>query len=207
MQQTPQAYLVVDASPSGPAPAELAKVLQFGYVSCVLLQPSSGAVASDARLAALVKAVQSQDVAALILGDVNLAVALAADGVHLAFEADPDLAESQFKAARTALGSGSIVGAGSGFSRHNAMMLAENGADYVAFGDGPGSSGSERLDLVSWWAETFVVPCVAWGAANAAEARQLAGAGADFVAAGPQGGLAAAAATLASLTAPEEAAS
>ncbi len=205
MSHTSQAYLVVDASSAGPTPADLAKVLQRGRFSCVLLQPGTGA--GDPRLAQLVKAVQSQDVAAVIMGDPALALELAADGVHLAYDPDPDAAEAQFKAARETLGADHIVGAGSGFARHNAMMLAESGADYVAFGDGPGGSADERRDLIGWWAEMFVVPCVAWGAANAQDARELAGAGADFVAAGPEGGLTAAAATLAGLFMAEEAAS
>ena len=197
MPHTSQAYLVVDASPAGPAEADLAKVLQRGRFACVLLQPGAGS--GDPHLSRLVKAVQSQDVAAVIMGDPALALELAADGVHLVYDPDPDAAEAQFRAAREVLGADRIVGAGSGFARHNAMMLAESGADYVAFGDGPGGSADERLDLVGWWAEMFVVPCVAWGATNAQEARQLAGAGADFVAAGPEGGLAASAATLAGL--------
>lgn len=205
MPHTSQAYLVIDASPAGPTPADLAKVLQRGRIACVLLQP--GAAVGGARLAELVKAVQSQDVAAIIMGDAALALELAADGVHFAFDPDPDAAEAQFKAARKVVGADRIVGAGSGFARHNAMMLAEAGADYVAFGDGKGGSADERLDLISWWAEMFVVPCVAWGAVSASDAQQLAGAGADFVAAGPEGGLIPAAATLSGLLMAEEAAS
>ena len=39
------------------------------------------------------------------------------------------------------------------------------------------------IDLVTWWAELFEVPCVGW-AMNLDEVAGLAGAGADFVAIG-----------------------
>lgn len=186
-----QAYLVVDASPSGPAPAELARALQLAQIACVLLQPGAAERTDTERLPALVKAVQSQNAAALVAEDAALAVALAADGVHLAHDPDDEAALAKFKAARALLGPNRIVGAGSGFGRHQAMALAESGADYVAFGDSDGDEVdvAARLDLIAWWAEMFVVPCVAWAVASPAEAAELARAGADFVATGPTGGL------------------
>jgi thiamine-phosphate pyrophosphorylase len=68
------------------------------------------------------------------------------------------------------------------------MVLAELGADYVAFGPGPGlgeRGGQERAELIAWWSEIFVVPCVAWDVETLEEAANLAGLGADFVAPSP----------------------
>ena len=73
----------------------------------------------------------------------------------------------------------SIVGADGGISRHDAMMLGEAGADYVAFG--PAGAARERrratttakkrkLDLVGWWSDVFVVPVVAFGIETAEDA-------------------------------------
>ena len=209
MPHASQAYLVIDASLAGPAPDEVAHLLRAGRIACVLLQPDAGVSLDQPRLARLVEAVQSQATAALIAGDTRLALALGADGVHLpaaaAAAADAEAAEAGLKAARALLGSGRIVGAGSGDSRHAAMVLAELGADYVAFGDTGGADAASRLALVGWWAEMFVVPCVAWGVADRQEARRMAEAGADFVAAGPAGGLAEAWDILAGLPLPQEA--
>jgi thiamine-phosphate pyrophosphorylase len=44
------------------------------------------------------------------------------------------------------------------------------------------SARARRLDLVAWWSEIFEVPCVALDVETAADAGQLARAGADFVA-------------------------
>ena len=57
------------------------------------------------------------------------------------------------------------------------MMLGELGAEYVAF-DG----GADQVDFVSWWAEIFEIPCVAFDVASAKGAHDLVQAGADFVA-------------------------
>jgi thiamine-phosphate pyrophosphorylase len=66
--------------------------------------------------------------------------------------------------------------------------LAELGADYVAFGSTPASSGREREEragLIAWWSEIFVVPSVAWNVESQDEAAELAALGADFVALSP----------------------
>jgi len=67
------------------------------------------------------------------------------------------------------------------------MLAAEQGADYVMFGEPP--VGRERPALaaieerVAWWAEVFEVPCVGY-AASVEEVRPLVTAGADFIALG-----------------------
>jgi len=42
----------------------------------------------------------------------------------------------------------------------------------------------ERAGLIAWWAEIFVVPCVAWNVETLEEAANLAALGVDFVASG-----------------------
>ena len=69
----------------------------------------------------------------------------------------------------------------------DAMTLAEDGADYIAFGIPPhvedrAAAAARRLELVAWWGEIFEMPCVAFDVDNIEEAIALAGAGADFVA-------------------------
>ena len=67
------------------------------------------------------------------------------------------------------------------------MTLAEDGADYIAFGIPPhvedrAAAAARRLELVAWWGEIFEIPCVAFDVDTTDEAIALAGAGADFVA-------------------------
>jgi thiamine-phosphate pyrophosphorylase len=72
-------------------------------------------------------------------------------------------------------------------SLHLAMEAAEGGADYVAFGaffptttkDAPTRADPE---LLTGWQEAMVIPCVAIGGVTVPTARELAAAGADFLA-------------------------
>ena len=72
--------------------------------------------------------------AALIADDAQLARTLRADGVHLGITKEPAGAYAE---ARSILGPRGIVGVDPGISRHDAMTLAEDGADYLAFGAPP----------------------------------------------------------------------
>jgi thiamine-phosphate pyrophosphorylase len=126
----------------------------------------------------LIDVVQGAGIACLIENDVARAECLGADGVHIA--ADVAL----YAHARATLGESASIGVCCGSNRHAAMQLAEAGVDYVAFG--PDGSSIDHIDqytdLVAWWSEIFVVPCVAWNVENPTHAERLAGAGADFVA-------------------------
>jgi thiamine-phosphate pyrophosphorylase len=68
------------------------------------------------------------------------------------------------------------------------MRLGEAGADYVAFallkdsGDQQDAHDA-RLDLVTWWADIFEIPVVAFDIETTREATELTHAGADFIAA------------------------
>src|SRR5262245_18291163 len=129
--------------------------------------------------ASLVGLVQESGIACLVANDAMLAARIGADGVHLA--ADTTL----YADARKTLGAEASIGVFCGSSRHDAMLLAEAGADYVAFG--PGDEGDldaidQCAELIAWWSEIFVVPCVGWNVGNAEEAARCAARGADFVA-------------------------
>jgi thiamine-phosphate pyrophosphorylase len=133
---------------------------------------------SSDDLASLLALVQGSGLACLVADDAALA-RIRADGVHLA--ADSTL----YAEARKTLGAEASIGAFCGFSRHDAMRLAEAGADYVAFGpDDHGHSAAidQCAELIAWWSEIFVVPCVAWNVGTAEEAARCAASGADFVA-------------------------
>jgi thiamine-phosphate pyrophosphorylase len=80
-----------------------------------------------------------------------------------------------------------IVGVTCHDSRHLAIEAAEAGADYVAFGafyptDTKRAATRAHPELLSWWQDLMVVPCVAIGGITLENAGALVTAGADFLA-------------------------
>jgi len=185
-------YLVVEATPA--AVEHLTAATEAADVACCLIVPTAGAAIEAAAARPLVAAAQQAGVAALIAEATDLVRTLRADGVHL--NSRRQLLDAH-AAARNTLGREAIIGADVGVSRHDAMALAEAGADYIAFGapshlkDRP-RARERRDDLVSWWGEIFEVPCVALDVDEPTEAERLARAGANFVAVTVPGGSAAA---------------
>ena len=118
---------------------------------------------------------------AFILNDrPDLAAELGCDGVHVGQE------DASYDEARAALPNG-IVGVTCHDSRHLAMDAAEAGADYVAFGAFFPTRTKEPktqadIELLRWWGEMMVVPCVAIGGITVQNAPALVAAGADFLA-------------------------
>ncbi len=170
-------YLQLPMQPSGTLPNRLAQLIAGTDTACVLLCPDQSPF--EASAASLVDFVQGHGLACLVAGDAASASRLGADGVHL--EADPAI----YRQARALLGAEANIGAGCGLNRHDAMQLAEMGADYVAFDAGDASDRAatdRRSELISWWSEIFVVPCVAWNIKDTEEAARCAALGADFVA-------------------------
>jgi thiamine-phosphate pyrophosphorylase len=161
--------------PSAQLVSRLTHAIASTDTASVLLCSDSPQATDDS--ASLLALVQESGVACLVANDATLAARIGADGVHLA--ADTTL----YAEARKTLGAEASIG--SGFSRDDAMRLAESGADYVAFGpedEGDGDAIDQRTELIAWWSEIFVVPCVAWNVGNAEDAARCAARGADFVA-------------------------
>ena len=111
----------------------------------------------------------------------DLAAELDCDGVHVGEEDMP------YAEARRLLGPDRIVGVTCGDSRHRAVVAAEVGADYVAFGaffPSATKAAKHRAhpELLRDWSETTVVPCVAIGGITQENCGPLVEAGADFLA-------------------------
>jgi thiamine-phosphate pyrophosphorylase len=119
---------------------------------------------------------------AFVLNDrADLAARLGADGVHLG------RSDGGIREARALLGKDVQIGATCHDSRHFAMEAGEAGADYVAFGAFYPSETKETThrpdpEILSWWSNMFVLPCVAIGGITADNAVPLIEAGADFLA-------------------------
>ncbi len=124
---------------------------------------------------------QASDVAFILNDRPDLAKSLGCDGVHVGQE---DLPYSE---ARAIVGADAIVGVTCHNSRHLAMEAADSGANYVAFGAFFPTGTKEakthaEVDLLHWWSELMVVPCVAIGGITVENAKPLVEAGADFIA-------------------------
>ena len=120
------------------------------------------------------------DVALVVTDHYRLVEALGLDGVHLS-----KAARTPMREVRKALGEDVIVGAEAGTSKHNGMVLAEAGADYVSFGPvgDTGALGDDACagdDLFEWWGEMIETPSVAEGGVTVEDAQRLT-AHVDFV--------------------------
>jgi thiamine-phosphate pyrophosphorylase len=131
------------------------------------------------RVKTLLAPVQQAGAALLLDGHAELAVRAGADGAHLTgIDAFSDAVE-RLRPER-------IAGCGGLKTRHDAMVAAERGADYVMLGDFPGGQRpafEAIVERVEWWANLFQIPCVGF-AASPDEVGRLARAGAEFVAVG-----------------------
>ena len=160
----------------------LAQALDAGDVAALQIRLKD---IDDAIVAAAVDALApiaaARDVAVILNDRPDLAARLGCDGVHIGQEDAP------YAEARRLMGPGGIIGVTCHDSRHLAMEAAEKGADYVAFGAVFPTATKEaktrcELEVISIWQETMEVPCVAIGGITVDTAREVARAGADFVA-------------------------
>jgi thiamine-phosphate pyrophosphorylase len=178
----PRLYLVTppvdDAQAFAP---QLEAAMAAGDIAAVLLRLADADERTQInRAKALGRIVQDKDAALLLDGHADLVARAGADGAHLS-------GIDGFSAALETLKPDRIAGAGELDARHDAMLAAEQGADYVMFGetadDGERGDFAAVEERVAWWAEVFEAPCVGF-AASPGEVAPLVKAGADFVALG-----------------------
>ena len=178
----PRLYLVtprIDDATAFAAP--LGEALAAGDVAAVLLRLAEGDERTQINHAkALCTIVQERGAALLLDGHADLVARSGADGAHLTGLAEFTDALETLKPER-------IAGIGGLTTRHDAMTAAEQGADYVMFGE-PDEHGQRPAftaieERVAWWAEVFEAPCVGF-AASLDEVAPLVKAGADFIALG-----------------------
>ncbi len=160
----------------------LAAALDAGDVACVQLRLKDADDDAIRRACDILRPLaQDRGVAVLLNDRPDLAAATGCDGVHVGQEDAP------YARAREMVGNEAIVGVTCHDSRHLAMTAAEAGADYVAFGaffPTPTKQPKARTtpDILAWWSELSVVPCVAIGGILPDNAGPLVDAGADFLA-------------------------
>lgn len=177
---TPRLYLVTPSIKDAAAFArDLESALGADDIAAVLLRLTPGGESElVGRVKLLAPVVQRAGAALVLDGNADLVGRGGADGAHLTGINALQGAIERLKPER-------IAGAGGLTTRHDAMLAAEAGADYVLFGEP--DFGNERPglgaieDRIAWWAEVFEPPCVGY-ATSLVEVGALAAAGADFVA-------------------------
>jgi thiamine-phosphate pyrophosphorylase len=183
MSERCRLYLV---TPAAIEPArfaqELERALDAGDVASLQLRLKNVSDDEIRQATSILMPIAQRANVAFILNDrPDLARQLGCDGVHIGQDDAP------YSEARAQVGPNAIVGVTCHDSRHLAMEAAEAGADYVAFGAFFPTSTKETktradAELLAWWSELMVVPCVAIGGIMVDNARPLIEAGADFIA-------------------------
>lgn len=178
----PRLYLVTPvAADLAALKFDLLAALDSADIAAVLLRlPNEDDRSLINRVKALAPTVQRGDAALIIDGHPAIVARSGADGAHLR-------SITEFEESVEALKPDRIAGAGGLSTRHDAMIAAEGGADYVMFGEPTPEGERPTLEAiaerVSWWAEVFEAPCVAY-AGSLDDVAPLAQAGADFIALG-----------------------
>jgi thiamine-phosphate pyrophosphorylase len=161
---------------------ELEEALAGGDVASLQLRLKDVEDEAIRRATKMLKPIAQDRGIAFIMNDrPDLAAELDCDGVHVGEEDAP------YAEARRLLGPDRIVGVTCGASRDRAIIAAEAGADYVAFGAFfPSATKAAKHhadpELLRDWSETSVVPCCAIGGITQENCGPLVEAGADFLA-------------------------
>lgn len=172
MSAAPRLYLATPPGADAEALAPLAeRLLATGLVACLRLDPGPEAPEEAAIAAAnrLQPIAHAAEVALVIADRPGLVGPLGLDGVHLSRDS------GAVAALRKRLGREAVIGVATALERHEAMSLAEAGADYVAIGPfDPGPSAQAAEALLGWWSEMIETPSVAEGAVTLETAERLA---------------------------------
>jgi thiamine-phosphate pyrophosphorylase len=161
---------------------QLAAALDGGDVACVQLRLKDVDDDTVRRACDVLKPVATAREVAFLLNDrPDLAVLCDCDGVHIG------QSDAPYGEARRLMGTDRIIGVTCHDSRHLALVAAEAGADYVAFGafyptKTKPSNYRPAPELLTWWNDVMTVPAVAIGGITPENCTPLVAAGADFIA-------------------------
>ena len=159
----------------------LARALDAGDVAALQLRLKPAGDDEIRRACESLRPIAQERNVAFILNDrPDLAAEMGCDGVHVGEEDVP------YREARRIIGPDATVGVTCKDSRHLAMVAAEQGADYVAFGSFFPTTTKEAtahppVEILEWWSELMTVPCVAIGGITPENCAPLVRAGADFI--------------------------
>lgn len=160
---------------------DLAMALDAGDVACVQLRLKDIDDNAVRRAAEILLPVAHDRSVDLIMNDrPDLAYDTGCDGVHIGQE------DASYREARSLLGRDAIIGVTCHQSRDLSIVAADAGADYVAFGafyrSGTKTPKSQAdPEILRWWSDLMVTPCVAIGGITVDNCPPLIAAGADFL--------------------------
>ena len=160
---------------------DLAMALDAGDVACVQLRLKDIDDNAVRRAAEILLPVAHDRSVDLIMNDrPDLAYDTGCDGVRIGQE------DASYREARSLLGRDAIIGVTCHQSRDLSIVAADAGADYVAFGafyrSGTKTPKSQvDPEILRWWSELMVTPCVAIGGITVDNCPPLIAAGADFL--------------------------
>ena len=160
---------------------DLAMALDAGDVACVQLRLKDIDDNAVRRAAEILLPVAHDRSVDLIMNDrPDLAYDTGCDGVHIGQE------DASYREVRSLLGRDAIIGVTCHQSRDLSIVAADAGADYVAFGafyrSGTKTPKSQvDPEILRWWSDLMVTPCVAIGGITVDNCPPLIAAGADFL--------------------------
>lgn len=168
---------------------ELAAALGAGDVGAFQLRLKD---ATDEMIIAAAKRLiplcEDNEVAFIINDRPDIADSVRATGVHMGQE---DIVMTPISKIRQQIGADAIIGISCHDSSHMAMQAGDDGADYVAFGaffptqskpaEKLAKYGTPKIDMLEWWYQYTVLPCVAIGGITPENCGPLVTAGADFI--------------------------
>jgi thiamine-phosphate pyrophosphorylase len=160
----------------------LADALDAGNIAAVQLRLKNIddlAILKAARV--LLPICRDRNVPLIINDRPDLALESGCDGTHIGQK------DTSYTKARNIMGESQIVGVTCHNSKHLAIEAAEKGADYVAFGaffptKTKTANHTAGTDLLEWWNELMIVPCVAIGGIRPENCESLVSSGADYLA-------------------------
>jgi thiamine-phosphate pyrophosphorylase len=167
--------------PRGGLEAAVAAVLDGGARVLQYRDKSTDAARRLAEASALAKLARDRGATFIVNDDVELALAVQADGVHLGRD------DSGLAVARARLGASALIGVSCYDQIERAEAAAVEGADYVAFGSvfpSPTKPHAPRADLalIAEARRRLSVPIVAIGGITPENAAGVRAAGADAIA-------------------------
>ncbi|ATU90490.1 thiamine phosphate synthase [Phyllobacterium zundukense] len=186
-EPTPQRCRIVLIAPPAASADELARLLgntlSGGDVASVLLPAYDADETLFQTIAeAAVPIIQNAGVAAIIVGNTQIAGRVKADGLHV----EGPVADIAANVAR--FSPKMIVGTGNIKNRHTALEIGEAQPDYVLFGkigaDTKPDAHPRNVELADWWASLVEIPCIIQAGNTLESIPEAAMTGAEFIALG-----------------------
>lgn len=184
---TPERCRIVLIAPPAASGEELVSrlgaALSGGDVASVLLPPYDTEETQFQALAeAAVPIIQEAGVAAIIVGNTQIAGRVKADGLHI------EGATTAIADAVSRFSPKLIVGTGNIKNRHTALEIGEAQPDYVLFGkigaDTKPEAHPRNVELADWWAAMIEIPCIIQAGNTLESIPDAVSTGAEFIALG-----------------------